>query len=120
MFRPQYIFRIIFVCIAVCITSSFTVEQQHNASFKKNQNNYGLIGEWIQRDATENSIVFTSDNAVTEKSNGKTFKSTWSIKKQSREICIVGSDCVYFECTEIALFLYKKDGVVQYYRKSSK
>ncbi|WP_438422484.1 hypothetical protein [Aquimarina macrocephali] len=78
-----------------------------------------LIGEWVKKDDPETIIIFKSDKTVVEKSKTKTTQNTWSVDTKKREVCIGSSECIYYEATENALFLYinKKR---EWYNKSLK
>ena len=76
----------------------------------------GLVGTWIKNDDPETILVFNADFTLTEKSKEKKSQNTWSVKSKDREVCIGTRDCIYYEITELALFLYIDDKIVTYSR----
>lgn len=75
-----------------------------------------LIGKWVKQDDPETVIIFKLDNTVVEKSKTKTTEKTWSVKTKDREVCIGSSECIYYEATERALFLFINKERVAYNR----
>ncbi len=74
----------------------------------------GLVGTWIKSDDPETILVFNIDFTLTEKSKEKKSQNTWTINSKDREVCIGTSDCIYYEVTELALFLYIDDKIITY------
>ncbi len=69
-----------------------------------------LIGKWVKRDDPDTVIIFKADNTVIEKTKETTTNNTWTHNDNEREVCIGSSECIYYEATESALFLYKGKG----------
>ncbi|WP_271770194.1 hypothetical protein [Aquimarina algiphila] len=84
------------------------------------QKTYGLIGTWTLHGDPEIVLIFKPDFTVTEKSKDQTKESKWSVNEMDNEICIGTAKCVYFEVTEIALFLVNGDKRFMYTKSMKK
>ncbi|GGX10710.1 hypothetical protein [Aquimarina muelleri] len=124
MKRPQSI-SVIFALVAlVFVLTAFKTEDilSQREYLKEMQitddqkDHGGLVGTWIKQDDPETILVFSLDFTLTEKSKEKTTQNTWSVNSKDREVCIGTSDCIYYDVTELALFLYIDDKIVAYNR----
>jgi len=78
-----------------------------------------LIGKWVKKDDPSTVIIFNADKTVTQITQEKTTNNTWKHINNKREVCIGTSKCIYYEATEIALFLYINGDPEVYLKPSS-
>ncbi len=127
MKRPQSISVIFTIIILAAMLMSFKtkpIQQNQILEFEEiiidQVAGAELIGKWVMKDDPETVIIFKSDKTVIEKSKTKTTQNTWSVNTKDREVCIGNSECIYYEVTEISLFLYINKKRVWYNRSQEK
>ncbi len=130
MKRSQSTTAIFTILILAILFTSFTNNSvalgnqfNHKEALDDQTSHGGLLGTWIKKDDPETVLTFKSDFTMTETSKEKTNQNTWSVKDKKREVCIGNSRCMYYEKTELSLFLNinnDEDNMVEYYKSSKK